>query len=194
MTIKKSNRDARYIIRLFPELERLESLDIRQKVIEAWFRALERSHWEDIESVPFVPNYPELRQIEHTQAATLGSIKLAEVIREIHGIKVNMDFVIAGANLHDIGKLIEYGKTEKTYVGQLLRHPFIGAHLALEVGLPPEIAHIIAAHSVEGETSGWRRSIEAIIVHAGDFCSARTFALAKTGKTTAQLLQEAGER
>ncbi|MEM3759879.1 MAG: HD domain-containing protein [Candidatus Bathyarchaeia archaeon] len=194
MTARIFKKDEKYITKIFPELNLIKSSEIKMKVVRAWLLALERSHWKTIEEVPFIPNYPDLKNIEHTRAATLGSIKLGEVIKKVHKINVDMDFVIAGANLHDIGKLIEYDLGKKTYIGMLLRHPFIGAHLALEAGLPPEVAHIIAAHSVEGETQGWKRSIEAIIVRAGDFCSAHTFALSKTGKTTTQLLQEIGEK
>ena len=58
------------------------------------------------------------------------------------------------------------GKVEKRH-GQTQRHPAIGAALAKEKGLPPEVVLIIAAHSHEGDTMD--RTPEAIIVHHCDF-------------------------
>jgi putative nucleotidyltransferase with HDIG domain len=84
---------------------------------------------------------------------------------------MNMDFVIAGGLVHDVGKLLEYEKKGKKYVkssyGKLIRHPVSGYALALESGLPVEVAHIVAAHSVEGEKV--ERSNEAILINHCDF-------------------------
>ena len=48
--------------------------------------------------------------IDHTRAVTLTAIRAAEVFAEIYGdrVPVNMDRLIAGGLLHDIGKLLEY--------------------------------------------------------------------------------------
>jgi putative nucleotidyltransferase with HDIG domain len=85
------------------------------------------------------------------------------------------DFVIAGALVHDIGKLLEYTtvkgsegvKVEKSEFGDLVRHPVSGAGLAMMTGLPQELVHIIAAHSKEGEMV--RRIPEAILIFHCDF-------------------------
>jgi hypothetical protein len=49
----------------------------------------------------------------------------------------------------------------------MIRHPVSGYGLVLEAGLPVEIAHIVAAHSREGESVN--RSPEAIVIHHCDF-------------------------
>lgn len=70
-----------------------------------------------------------------------------------------------------MGKLLEYefksGKYIKSEHGKIVRHPVSGFHLVLETGLPMEIAHIVAAHSEEGEKVS--RSPEAILLHHCDF-------------------------
>ena len=70
-----------------------------------------------------------------------------------------------------MGKLVEYtkqdGKVIVSPTGKLLRHPTTGTWLALEAGLPPEIAHIIYCHSWEGDKLN--RTPEAHIVHQSDF-------------------------
>ena len=68
------------------------------------------------------------------------------------------DYLIAGALLHDVGKLMELardpdGKTVKSDNGKLLRHAFTGVYLAMANDLPDEVVHIIAVHSFEGNAS-----------------------------------------
>ena len=87
-------------------------------------------------------------------------------------LPVNMDVLISGAILADVGKLLEYeldkeGKAIQGKYGQYLRHPFSGVSLAEECGLPPEVCHIIAAHAHEGDLV--KRTTEAYIVHHADF-------------------------
>ena len=87
-------------------------------------------------------------------------------------LPVNMDVLISGAILADVGKLLEYeldkeGKAVQGIYGQYLRHPFSGVSLAEECGVPPEVCHIIAAHAHEGDLV--KRTTEAYIVHHSDF-------------------------
>ena len=87
-------------------------------------------------------------------------------------LPVDMDVLIAGAILADVGKLLEYeigpgGEARQGPYGQYLRHPFSGVSLAEECGVPPEVCHIIAAHAHEGDLV--KRTTEAYIVHHADF-------------------------
>ena len=72
----------------------------------------------------------------------------------------------------DVGKLLEYDRDEqgrlvKGRCGRLLRHPFSGVALCHKHALPPEVMHIVATHSHEGDKV--ERSIESIIFHHADF-------------------------
>jgi putative nucleotidyltransferase with HDIG domain len=87
-------------------------------------------------------------------------------------LPVNVDTVIAGAILADVGKLLEYelgpdGQARQSERGEHLRHPFTGVALALECGVPDDVCHIIAAHAAEGDQV--KRTTEAYIVHHADF-------------------------
>jgi putative nucleotidyltransferase with HDIG domain len=88
-------------------------------------------------------------------------------------LPIELDTVIAGAILADVGKLLEYekaeGKTRQSKRGENLRHPFTGVALAMMCGVPDEVCHIIAAHAGEGDLV--KRSTEAYIVHHADFMS-----------------------
>ena len=92
-------------------------------------------------------------------------------------IRIDMDILIAGAILIDVGKLMEYeikdGKLSTSSAGKVLRHPFSGVAIADRFGLPPEVQHIIATHSKEGDLG--MRTVESIIVHHADFVSFEPF-------------------
>jgi HD superfamily phosphodiesterase len=82
------------------------------------------------------------------------------------------DLLVAGALLHDVGKLVEYekapdGKTIKSQLGKDLRHPFSGTVIALRNGCCSAIGHIIANHAHEGD--GTLRSPEGVLVNKADF-------------------------
>jgi len=99
-----------------------------------------------------------------------AGMKMNEFFRS--ELPVNMDVLIAGAILADVGKMLEYeldanGKAVQGKYGQYLRHPFSGVSLAEECGVPPEVCHIIAAHAHEGDLV--KRTTEAYIVHHADF-------------------------
>ena len=104
---------------------------------------------------------------------------------------LNMDFVIAGGLLHDVGKLLEYekrgGKVVKSKGGELVRHPVSGYGLTRETNLPLEVSHIVISHSDEGEKV--KRIPEAILIHHCDFID---FEIAKGWKKN-EALRKRGE-
>lgn len=165
------------ISKLFPEIEQIKDKGLRDQVVSAWEEAIERSDWEieELESIPFTLLIPDckINLITHTRAVTQTALKAAGVILDFYKAKVdvNIDFLIAGGVLHDVGKVLEYakegGNTVKSRTGRLVRHPFSGAALAYKHGLPQEVVHMIATHAGEGD--GGYRSVEAVIIHYADF-------------------------
>lgn len=165
------------LLKLLPEINWIEEEDLREKVISTWIEALERGGWkpEDMKKIPFtlLLEGVGISFLDHTRAVTQMAKAICDIAKEIYGEKMplNRDYLIAGALLHDVGKLMEYeikdGKYVQTKIGKTLRHPFIGAALAYLNGLPPEVAHIIAFHSHEGDHV--KRIPEAIIVNKADF-------------------------
>ena len=150
------------------ELKLIKDLDLRNKVIEVWKYAADRGNWKNIDDAPFtllVENSGKLT--DHTKRIT----KIAKSIFDQRNEKINLDFLIAGALLHDVGKLLEYefknGKYIKCDYAKKFRHPVSGALLAKELNLPDEVVYIIYAHSKEGDIT--ERSIESIIINHSDF-------------------------
>ena len=165
--------------KLWPELAWIADPQLREQVTATWVRAFELSPLtpEDLQTIPFtllVPNCP-VTFMEHKRCVVHIARKSAEAMREFLGraLAIDMDTVIAGAILADVGKLLEYekvdGKCRQSERGRYLRHPFTGVALAMECGVPDAGCHIIAAHAAEGDLV--RRSTEATIVHHADFMS-----------------------
>jgi len=165
--------------KLWPELEWITDRGLREKVAATWVRAFELSPLtpEDLDHIPFTLLVPDCRAtfMEHKRCVVHVARRSAEAMTEFLGrtLKIDLDTVIAGAILADVGKLLEYevadGKARQSQRGELLRHPFTGVALAMECGVPEAVCHIIAAHAAEGDVV--KRTTEAIIVHHADFMS-----------------------
>src|SRR6516162_11073111 len=162
---------------LRPELAWIANSELRAQVAHTWVRAFELSPLkpEDLHKIPFtllVPDCP-VTFMQHKRCVVHIARRAAESMREFMGVAlpIDLDTVIAGAILADVGKLLEYenvdGKTRQSKRGELLRHPFMGVALAMECGVPDAVCHIIAAHAAEGDLV--KRTTEAYIVHHADF-------------------------
>jgi putative nucleotidyltransferase with HDIG domain len=178
--------------RLGPFLSRIESEEIREKVVEAWVLACRRGGWRslsEVEEIPFTLLTPHrgVGFVEHTLAVTAGAIALAEAQSRHYAelpYPIDMDRLVAGGLLHDVGKLLEIepdglGGYRKSYAGKCARHPISGAILAAEVGLPQEIVNIIACHAKEGE--GRPQVIETVFIHQADFATFNPLVMLQKG-------------
>jgi putative nucleotidyltransferase with HDIG domain len=168
---------------LWPELEWIKNDELREKTAHTWELALERSvlSISDLNSIPFTLLVPGLKVsfMAHKRCVVHIAREAGEKSNQFFGddLPVNMDVLIAGAILADVGKLLEYeikdGKAIQGNYGKYLRHPFSGVSLAETCGLPPEVCHIIATHAGEGDMV--KRTTEAFIVHHADFMTFEPF-------------------
>ncbi len=167
---------------LFPDLKQIRDGALRQQVAAVWEEALRvgcgGKGWthEELRAIPFtlLAGKIDLRFIEHLNSCCKQCIAIASVLRETFGerIPVNLDVLIAGSLLADVGKLLEFdkdaqGRVIKGKFGDMLRHPFSGVALCYKHGIPPEVMHIVATHSHEGDKV--ERTIESWIFHHADF-------------------------
>jgi putative nucleotidyltransferase with HDIG domain len=167
------------VLQLWPELEWIQDSSLREKTATTWELALERSVLTvaDLNRIPFtLLAGPDLKVtfMEHKRSVVHIARAAGQKINEMyHGeLPVDMDVLISGAILVDVGKLLEYeldedGNAIQGKYGKYLRHPFSGVSLAEEAGVPPQVCHIIAAHAGEGDMV--KRTTEATLVHHADF-------------------------
>jgi putative nucleotidyltransferase with HDIG domain len=167
------------VLTLWPELEWIQDPELREKTAKTWELALGKSVLkpEDLNRIPFTLLCgPDLKVtfMDHKRSVVHIARASAEKMNEFyHGeMPIDMDVLISGAILADVGKMLEYvldenGKAIQGKYGQYLRHPFSGVSLAEQCGLPASVCHIIAAHAGEGDHV--KRTVEAYIVHHADF-------------------------
>ncbi len=171
------------VLRIWPEIEMINDSALKEKVIDAWAFAIENSVLtpEDLETIPFslLIDNNNITFMNHKRTAVQLAIEMGKVMEKNFApdVKINWDYLIAGAILIDVGKLLEYeivdGKLTTSRDGKLLRHPFSGVAIAARFGLPADVQHIIATHSKEGDLG--KRTLESIIVHHADFVSFEPF-------------------
>jgi putative nucleotidyltransferase with HDIG domain len=164
--------------RIWPELEWIEDTELKDRTTDCWVRALELSSLEpaDLERIPFTLKVPDcsVSFISHKRLVVHVARDAALKVEEFFGdaLPIDLDVLIAGAILADVGKMLEYerdssGGTRQSARGKYLRHPFSGVALAMECGLPDAVSHIVATHAGEGDMVA--RTAEAWIVHHADF-------------------------
>ncbi len=161
------------------ELGWIKDAELREKAVEAWRIALEESDFqpEDLEKLPFTlfERRAQTTLGNHVKLVTRIAYQAAKAMNEALFEEqdcLNMDYVVCGALLHDVGKVLEYtrladGTVVKSLKGRLLRHPISGAQVARDAGLPDQVQHMIWTHSKEG--NGQYRTPESYVVMHADF-------------------------
>ena len=169
--------------RLFaPILGRIESEDLRKKTVRAWVLACERGGWKSVDALMAMPftlltDTRGVSFIEHTIAVAEGAYGLAKAQERAYRrmpYRIDYDRLLAGALLHDVGKLLEFeadgkGSYRKSRRGMCTRHPIAGTAIAYEVGLPDEVLNTIACHAKEGV--GRPQVVETVLIHQADFAT-----------------------
>jgi putative nucleotidyltransferase with HDIG domain len=160
------------------ELSWIKDDDLRDCTAKTWELALEKSVLtaEDLYIIPFtlLAQNVKINFMAHKRAVVHISRDCGNQMNRFFSddLPVDMDVLISGAILIDVGKLLEYvldtdGKAIEGIYGKYLRHTFSGVSLAEQSGVPAEVCHIIATHSHEGDLI--KRSTESYIVHHADF-------------------------
>lgn len=179
--------DPKFIIQareLWPELDWINDPVLREQTTNTWAFALQKSVLtpNDLNNIPFtLLAGPDLKVsfMDHKRAVVHIAKDCGEKMNVFFktDLPVDMDVLIAGAILADVGKLLEYemkdGKSVQGSYGKYLRHPFSGVSLAETCGVPAAVCHIIATHAGEGNMV--KRSTEAYVVHHADFMTFEPF-------------------
>lgn len=177
------------IATLFPNIMDIRDAGLRDRVASVWNEALTTGcggkgwTFDEIRAIPFtlLAGKIDLRFVEHLNSCCKQCIAITQVLTEVFNdggaggkvrIPINLDYLIAGSLLADVGKMLEFDKNPqggviKGHFGDMLRHPFSGVALCYKHGIPAEVMHIVATHSHEGDKV--ERTIESWIFHHADF-------------------------
>ena len=169
-----------HILADLPEIADIESEELREKVVDAWVFALERSSFNRVTDIPGEGSKGVFLLTKGAQDAHLRGVTrlalgiYAEFRNTYPDALVDRDIILAGGLCHDIGKTWEFDpenlarwKERPHRFGEpSFRHSAYGTHVCLSVGLPEEIAHICMGHSLEGAHIG--HSTECFIIRQAD--------------------------
>ncbi|QEE43299.1 HD domain-containing protein (plasmid) [Rhizobium sp. WL3] len=169
-----------HILQDLPEIELIQSAELKEKVIDAWVFALERSSFNRVidisgEGSPNIFSLKRGTQDAHLRGVTRLALAIYEEFRATYPeAKVDRDIILAGGLCHDIGKTWEFDpdklrRSEERgdrYGDPTYRHSAYGAHVCLSVGLPDEVGHICMGHAMEFSHIG--HSTECLIIRQAD--------------------------
>lgn len=169
-----------HIVEDLPEIADIQSVDLREKVIDAWVFALERSSFDRVtdisgEGSPNIFSLKRGTQDAHLRGVTRLALAIYEEFKASYPeAKVDRDIILAGGLCHDIGKTWEFDPVKlkrseergDRYGDPTYRHSAYGAHVCLSVGLPDEVGHICMGHAMEFSHIG--HSTECFIIRQAD--------------------------
>ncbi|EMA50927.1 MULTISPECIES: HD domain-containing protein [Halococcus] len=180
----------------YPELDRIESADLREAVVEAWTLGLDRGGWQDIEDIPYAWNIHEITNVEHVRGVTKIALESARVQREFHDADPDVDVLVAACLLHDVGKCYEYvdhvdaerlsGTDRERYASEEIPHSLSGYALAHEVGVPLTVQRAIP-HFL-GEVP--KRTLEAELLKSANSASSNAITQSAMGITLNEWVDE----
>jgi len=180
--VKKAKRD---VDDMYSEI-----LTIISSVSDLALKEMLHSIYTDSNLVEKIKTHPAAIEIHHNWVGglmqhTLEMVRYCELTAKIHP-SLNRDILIAGALLHDIGKIEELEVTSRikgTPKGQLLGHIPIGFSFVtkkmddfkVDEGLRNKILHIIVSHHGKLEFGSPKTPMlpEAIVVYYADEMSSR---------------------
>ena len=161
--------------------EKIKDRELKRKVVELLkdprlsheeFKKYPREPIENVKTLFSVAGHGTVERsdlVRHIATVTELCIKTAESLEKNYGIKINMDYLIAGALLHDIMKIFEWKVEggEPKHTGILLDHSMLAVAELYHRGFPEGVIHIVASHFGEvGPTPP--RNFEALILHQID--------------------------
>lgn len=179
----------------FPELDNIESDDLRENVIEAWTLGLGRGGWRDIYDIPYAWNIHDVTNVEHVRGVTRIARRTAAEQREFHGADPDMDVIVAASLLHDVGKCYEYVdfvddekliEPDPEYATAEVPHSLSGYALAHEVGCPLAVQRAIP-HFI-GEIPA--RTMEAELIKSANSASSNAITQSEMGITLKEWVAE----
>lgn len=189
------------LTKLFPAFDEIGDISLRGQALRAMDMAMEKGGWneDNIALCPVTLTWKncDVSWVEHVSDVAAVSIANYAALGKYykrHGVNVNRDIVIAGALLHDIGKLTEFACSEGRAVyrknHELMRHPLSGAVIAGLAGLPDILIHLIATHSFEGDKS--YQTPESAFVRSSVECGLPRglWPISRRGESTPQCVEE----
>lgn len=154
---------------LLPEIRSIAGPELRDGVAAVWQELWQQSAFESPEDVPTSVEI-HASHLRHCRSVIAIALAVADAFERFHGVRVDRDILVAAGLLQDVSKLVEYRPDGTGYAltdaGRSYPHGFLGAHAALNHGLPAAVCEIIVTHSPTATT--FPPSLEGKILYYAD--------------------------
>jgi hypothetical protein len=141
--------------RAFPDLAKIRDERIRRAVSDQWRYVGEcNPEHTDIERLPVHPSLP-IEKYGNLASHIRGQMAISQVLvptyKKEWNVDLDLDHFLACAVVHDSAKVIEFTYQDGALVATPgFDHAYEAAKIALSVGFPREVAHMIAVHTYLG--------------------------------------------
>src|SRR6202163_900770 len=122
-TTEQTSYGVKEIAKLFPSIRKIKNKSLREKVAAVWNEAITTGcggkgwTFAELRAVKFtlLAGDIDMKFVEHLNSCALQCIAIADVLKSSFrcGIPVQRDFLIAGALLADVGKPLEFDRSEE---------------------------------------------------------------------------------
>lgn len=137
----------------FPIINSIKNETIRESLLCTWARCWRMSEYKHIAEMPFFNETDDgLSLAEHTRAVAAMAVCMAGAYKEEYELPIEYDNLIAGALILDVDKPLCFrydteGNRQLTEFGKLMPPGCGATAIAIEAGLPIEVASVADCHS-----------------------------------------------
>jgi 3'-5' exoribonuclease len=168
-------------------------LEFKNSISDAHIRALLDTFFENDAFAENFREHPAAKRMHHAYNGgllehTLSMVRVCDLLSR-HYTYLNRDLLLAGALLHDIGKLVEMGgelTTEYTTRGMLVGHIPVGSEMVAKAAdsipdfpdtLKWQLQHFVLSHHgrLEFGSPVLPLTLEAFVLHSVDYLDAQLF-------------------
>lgn len=150
---------------------------LREAVTRTWLAALDRGGYTSVADAPQSAAFPGRSLLDHVNEVNALAVHLLQMAETTFQLSPHWDTTIAAAILHDVDKsfiqrLMPSGAVEYIDGYTVRDHGRAGADLALDHGVPEEVAQLIRTHAPFNYDGHLPGTVEGTVVHYADLAAA----------------------
>lgn len=160
-----------------PSLDGIRDEDLREAVVRTWLAALDLGEFESIAAASQSAAFPSRSLLSHVNEVAELALWFLTFATNRFGLTPDEDVVLAAAILHDVDKVFICHRDEDGGLSyregySMNDHGPAGAEVALECGVPNQVAELIRNHPPFTYTGELPGTPEGTIVHYADLAAA----------------------
>jgi putative nucleotidyltransferase with HDIG domain len=160
-----------------PAIDMVVDTVLRDAITQTWLGALARGGHRSLADVPQSAAFPGRRLLDHVNEVNALAVHFLHLAENAFHLSPDRDTTLAAAILHDVDKSfiqrrLPSGAIEYVDGYTIRDHGPAGAQLALECGVPENIAALIRTHAPFNYDGHLPGTVEGTVVHYADLAAA----------------------